>query len=157
MGRSYFLALAATVTGFAQSTITTFAGRDPQFNGDGKPAVQAQIGTPRGIALDGNGNIFFTDEGFSLVLKVDAAGKISVVADSQQVTSPRGIAIDADGNLYVADAVFTNRPGAPFPLRSGRIRKIAPNGNVSTIAGTGSEPDKDDIPALEAQLGSCSG
>ena len=153
----HFLVLAATVTGFAQSTITTFAGRDPVFNSDGKPAVQAQIGTPRGIALDGNGNIFFTDEGFSLVLKVDAAGKISVVADSQQVTSPRGIAIDADSNLYVADAIFTNRTGAPFPLRSGRIRKISPNGNVSTIAGTGSEPDKEDIPALEAQLGSCSG
>jgi sugar lactone lactonase YvrE len=73
------------------------------------------------------------------------------------VTSPRGIAIDSDGNIYVADAEFTDRPGAPVPLRSGRIRKIATNGTVSTIAGTGAEPDKDDIPALEARLGSCSG
>src|ERR1051325_10457231 len=121
MGTSYFLALAATVTGLAQSTITTFAGRDPQFNSDGKSAIEAQIGTPRGIALDGKGNIFFTDEGFSLVLKIDAAGKLSVVASAQQVTSPRGIAIDSDGNIYVADAEFTDRPGAPVPLRSGRI------------------------------------
>src|SRR5690242_5220905 len=128
MGRFHFLAVAATLTGFAQSTITTFAGRDAQFNSDGKPALQAQIGTPRGIALDGKGNIFFTDEGFSLVLKVDTAGKLSVVANEQQVTSPRGIAIDAGGNIYVADAVFTNRPGSPFPLSNGRIRKIAPDG-----------------------------
>src|SRR5262245_47931157 len=157
MERFYLLALAATFTCFAQSAITTFAGRDPQFDSDGKPAIQAKIGSPRGIALDGKGNIFFTDEGFSLVLKVDAAGRLSVAANAQQVTNPRGIAIDSDGNIYVADAVFVNRLGAPVPLRYGRIRKIARDGSVATIAGAGSNPDKDDIPALEAELGSCSG
>src|SRR5262245_23750587 len=101
------LVLAATCYG--QRTIQTIAGRDVRFDGDGKLGTEAIIGIPRAIALDNKANLFFGDEGFSMVLKLDAAGKLSVIAS--QVVSPRGIAIDPDGNVYVASA-------------NGRIRKI---------------------------------
>src|SRR5262249_12372039 len=94
-------AMACLCTG--QPTITTIAGRDSRFEGDGGPAVQAKIGSPIGVALDGKGNVFFTDEAFSLVLKVDAGGRLTVVARAPQVNRPRGIAVDAAGAVYVVD------------------------------------------------------
>ena len=43
-------------------TITTFAGtRERRFGGDGGPAVQAQLSHPRGVALDGAGNLYIAD------------------------------------------------------------------------------------------------
>jgi len=153
-----FLKAAACAPG--QSTITTFAGRDPKFEGDGQAAVLARIGLPRGVALDGQGNVYFTDSGFSLVMKVDTGGRLSVVADSTQVSRPKGIAADRQGNVYVVDTEFKPQPrpdGSMFPAPFGRVRKIAADGSVSTIAGLGSDPDGEDILAVEARLSASAG
>jgi DNA-binding beta-propeller fold protein YncE len=48
-----------------------------------------------------------------------------------QFSSPSGVAVDAGGNVIVADA------------ENNRIRKITPQGQVSTLAGTGEEGDRD--------------
>jgi trimeric autotransporter adhesin len=152
--------LNATVCALAQSTITTFAGRDPKFEGNGQAAVLARIGLPRGVALDGQGNVYFTDSGFSLVMKVDTGGRLSVVANSSQVSRPQGIAADRQGNIFVVDTEFKPQPrpdGSMFLAPSGRIRKIAADGSVSTIAGSGSDPDGEDIPAVEARLSASAG
>ena len=145
---------------FAQATITTVAGRDPKFEGAGGPGVEARIGLPRGIALDGKGNVFFTDSGFSLVLKIDAKGQLSVLADATQVIKPKGIAVDSGGNVYVADspaAPQTGPRGDTILAPSGRIRKIAPDGSVTTVAGAGADPDSEDIPAAQSRLSSATG
>jgi sugar lactone lactonase YvrE len=90
---------------------------------------------PWGIAVDAKGNVFATMM-FSYIIKIDSGGKVSTLAGSAesgdadgQGTSARfnfpwGIALDKDRNLYVAD--WFNY----------KIRKITPDGTVSTLAGS---------------------
>ncbi|MFF4529496.1 hypothetical protein ACFY1P_09515 [Streptomyces sp. NPDC001407] len=54
-------------------TITTIAGNGEQdFSGDGGPAVDAALSSPRGIALDAKGNLFIADTEHHRVRRVDA-------------------------------------------------------------------------------------
>src|SRR5260370_27353924 len=53
-----------------QNVVTTIAGLDPVFDGDGKPAVSVPIGYVNGVATDGSGNVYFTDPLEHLVLRV---------------------------------------------------------------------------------------
>jgi sugar lactone lactonase YvrE len=90
---------------------------------------------PYGIAVDAKGNVFATVLG-SYILKIDAGGKVTTLAGSAEsgdvdgqgaiarFNFPFGIALDKDGNLYVADDF------------NYKIRKITPDGIVSTLAGS---------------------
>jgi sugar lactone lactonase YvrE len=90
-----------------------------------------------GIALDASGNIYATDYSNPRVHKITPGGTMSILAGSGSPGSdddigaaasfrtPGGLAVDASGNVYVAD--FGNN----------KIRKITPNGVVSTFAGGG--------------------
>lgn len=90
---------------------------------------------PWGIAVDAKGNVFATVLS-SYILKIDAGGKVSTLAGSAESGDvdgqgaiarfnwPFGIALDKDGNLYIADS-FNHK-----------IRKITPDGIVSTLAGS---------------------
>ena len=121
-------------------TITTVAGTGEEgFSGDGGPATSAQLFGPRGVALDGAGNLYIADTGNIRIRKVDTAGTITTVAGtgvfgfsgdggpatSAQLNGDRGIALDGAGNLYIAE--FVNR----------RIRKMDTSGTITTVAGTG--------------------
>src|SRR5207248_1959655 len=62
-------------------------------------------------------------------------------ATSALLRSPRGVAIDAAGNLYIADA------------DNNRIRKVGPDGVITTVAGTGQAGySGDNGPAMQARL-----
>ena len=121
--------------------ITTVAGDgQPIFSGDGGPATSASLNSPVGIAFDAADNLYIADRDNLRIRKVASGGIITTVAgngesgfsgDGGQATlarllDPRDVALDAAGNLFIADA--TNR----------RLRKVAPNGIISTAAGTGS-------------------
>jgi formylglycine-generating enzyme required for sulfatase activity len=94
---------------------------------------------PGGISLDASGSIYVADTYHSVVRKIAPDGGVTILAgalkwgyvDGPAATalfnSPEGIAADSSGNLYVADSV------------NQRIRKITPNGEVTTLAGTGEE------------------
>ncbi|MDQ0791692.1 RICIN domain-containing protein [Streptomyces sp. B1I3] len=136
--------------------ISTVAGTgDAAFGGDGGLAVSAQLNCPREIALDSAGNLYIADAGNHRVRKVGADGKISTVAGTgaadfggdggpataARLNSPYGVAVDSAGVLYVAD--YNNH----------RVRKIAADGKISTVAGTGSATfGGDGGPAVSAQL-----
>ena len=100
--------------------IDTFAGGG---DGDGGPAVQAALYSPAGVAVDGAGNVYVTDDRNHRIRKVDAAGVITTIAgtgetgyreggfsgDGGPATEaalyyPRGVAVDGAGNVYVEDA-----------------------------------------------------
>ena len=75
-------ALSAAVAG-AQSagdlTITTVAGGGSSL-GDGGAATTAQLNNPRGLAVDGAGNLYIADTWNNRIRKVDTAGVITTVA-----------------------------------------------------------------------------
>src|ERR1700693_940935 len=64
----------------AQNVITTLAGTDTVFSGNGLPAVSVGIGYINGVATDSAGNIYFTDPIEHLVLKVSTTGFLSQAA-----------------------------------------------------------------------------
>ena len=93
--------------------IETLAGDGSAgYSGDGGPAVSASLNEPTYLALDGNGNITFVDQGNSAVRRIDASGTIDTVAggfgdplDPQNPLSgifPRGVAASPGGDLYIS-------------------------------------------------------
>ena len=119
--------------------ITTVAGtRGFGFSGNGSPAVDAHLSSPRGVAVDGAGNLFIADTGNDRIRKVDVAGVITTVAGTGEsfggfggtataalLDSPTDVAVDGAGNVYIADT------------DNHLVRKLTPAGGPGTSpAGT---------------------
>jgi uncharacterized protein (TIGR03437 family) len=126
---------------FASGIITTVAGSATEgYAGDGGVSTGAQLNGPARVTLDAAGNIYFTDNGNNVVRRVNTAGIIQTVAGNGQagfagdggpalsamLSNPIGLTIDALGGILIAD---TNNL---------RIRRVDPDGTISTIAGNGS-------------------
>lgn len=76
---------------FTSWTLATRAGTgDPGFSGDGRPALQACLNEPKGLAIDGRGNLFVADSENHVVRRVDCVtGLIStVVGCTPEVVAP---------------------------------------------------------------------
>ncbi len=140
----------------AAGNIATVAGTGADgFSGDGGPAAAAQLYAPRDVAVDGAGNFYIADQGSHRIRRVDTTGNIATVAGTgadgfsgdggpataAQLWRPLGVTANAAGNLYVADTA------------NHRIRKIGTDGNIATVAGTGTHgSDGEDVPATAARL-----
>jgi serine/threonine-protein kinase len=137
-----------------EGEVTTFAGLPKAGYAAGYadgPAAEAKFNGPRSVAVDGAGNVYVADTGNHCVRVISLDGQVSTLAgvnepgyaDGQgaeaRFSFPAGIAVDPEGNLYVADTA------------NHRIRKITPEGVVTTLAGSG-EPGKADGSAGEAQF-----
>ena len=140
-------------------TLTRVAGTgSPGFSGDGGAGTSSQLsGNPQGVAVDGAGNLYIADCGNHRIRRVAPNGKITTVAGTgspgfsgdggpataAQLNYPHGVKADAFGNLYIAD---TNNQ---------RVRKMDPNGIITTVAGSGTPGfSGDGTPATSAQLNS---
>ena len=116
--------------------------------GDGGPARLANLSDPVGVAVDGAGNVFFSDAGYSLIRKVDnASGIITTVAGtfiggrgpslvqslgdglpatSADLNRPTFIAVDSVGNIFISDQ------------NNHRIRRVDAGTQImTTFAGSG--------------------
>ena len=136
--------------------ISTIAGgSENPSSEEGIPAIQAELHQPSGIAVSKDGSIFFTDKSDHRIRKITPDGKIWTFAGTEnsgysgdggpaqqaELDSPQGITIGPDGTVYVADE------------GNDRIRRITPDGTITTIAGNGtSGKSGDGGPASKAQL-----
>ncbi len=126
------------------------------FSGDGGPATAARLSSPSSLVADGAGNVYIADTGNNRIRRIDALRIITTVAGSTDeagfdgdgaqavlasLDSPSGLAFDPAGNLYVADT------------GNNRIRRIDPQGIMTTVAGIGEAGfDGDGVAALSARL-----
>jgi sugar lactone lactonase YvrE len=137
-----FIMLLPLMVWGQQYNVTTITGG--VFH-DG-PASEAKFNYPSGTVMDRNGNLYVADAGNNCIRKIDQFGGVTTIAgtgrnqvfeplylyrngndSSAKFASPSDIAIDRIGNLYIAD------------MANHAIRKISPNGNITTIAGSGIE------------------
>jgi len=135
--------------------INTIAGNGTySYSGDGGPASQAQLGGPSGAAFDSVGNLYFADMKNDRVRKITPDGTITTVAgngtpgssgDGGPATSAQlnlssfdhaGVAVDPAGNVYIADPGHQQTTGNLSGF-AGWIRKISPDGIISTLAASG--------------------
>ena len=119
--------------------------------------LPVQIGSypngPRGVAVDGSGNVYATDFASSTIHKITPEGVDSVLAglagspgfvdgvgSDARFDYPWCVAVDDAGNVYVTD--FGNYT----------IRKVTPNGTVTTLAGQWLVPGSADGAGSAAQF-----
>jgi len=136
--------------------IQRFAGTDtPGFAGDGGPAANALLDHPHGLATDSAGNVYIGDRG--RIRKVGPNGIITTIAGTGTFgfSGDGGPATAAKVGLTLALATDTN--GNLYLSADNRIRKIAANGVITTIAGTGTYGfSGDGGPATQARIGTAS-
>jgi len=117
--------------------------------------AQGRIVEPVAMAFDAHGSLYVADQGCDLVYAFDSAGNASafagtglsgagadnVPATQSAIGAPSGVAVDAKGNVYIVEG------------GNNRVRKVGLDGNIVTIAGTGTAGyNGDEIAALSAQL-----
>ena len=124
--------------------VSTVAGTPlvPGSLGDGGLATLAQLNLPEALAFDQEGDLLIADSGNNEIRKVDATtGVITTIAGDRSANylgeglqakqsplyNPTGVAVGADDSVYIAD--FGNQ----------RVRRIASDGTLNTVAGNGTQ------------------
>lgn len=121
-------------------TINTLAGTGTcGYGGDDGPAIRAQLAWAQDVAVGPDGSLYIADTGNHCIRRVTLDGTINTVvgtgvwghggdggpATRAQLARPRGVWVDVDGCLYIGDT------------ETHRVRKVAPNGTITTVAGNG--------------------
>jgi sugar lactone lactonase YvrE len=154
--------------------VASIPGVPPAASGDGGPALGAQLElaipgltAQGGLATDRAGNLYIAETGAHRIRKVSPAGIITTVAGTgaprcsdpspclplgdggpavgAALYLPSSVAVDTAGNLFIADSANL------------RVRKVSPEGIITTVAGNGSAPPwprqwTDGVPATAAAI-----
>ena len=131
--------------------VTTIAGRPGENGFTNGSGGSARFNSPLGLAVGANGTVYVADSGNQLIREVSSAGTVTTLAGSPEnwgrddgmgsaarFNGPVGVALDHQGNLMVSDSW------------NHAIRKITPDGMVSTWAGRPGVDGQTDGTALSA-------
>jgi len=139
----------------ANGTITTIAGGNFGYSGDGGSAISASVNTPQYLTIDNAGNLYFWETGKNRIRIVTTAGVINTIAGtgaaasgpdgpgtSVALNNVAGLAMSPGGILYIAES------------GGQKIRTWSPTtGLIATVAGNGvSGYSPDGTAALSAML-----
>jgi streptogramin lyase len=119
----------------SNGTVATFAGGSlGSLDGQG---TAAQFNYPSGVAVDTSGSVYVADSYNQVIRRISPAGAVTTLAGSPgqsgstdgqgnaaRFSFPIAVAPDSAGNVYVCDR------------ENSTIRKVAPDGTVSTLAGS---------------------
>lgn len=131
----------------ATGRIATVAGTgEAAHDGDGGPAARAALHGPRAVAIGRDGAVLILERNGNTLRRIDpATGTIATIAGTgrkgsegdggparaAEFAAPKELGIDRDGGILIVDT------------ETHRIRRIAPDGIVTTIAGTGTSGPED--------------
>lgn len=158
MKRTFIFILFILAFSAKGQTVITVAGTtDEAGQEDGAP-FSAKFNQPHGIAIDHNDNsIYIADRSNHVIRKILPSGEVTTFAGTGNIGSQDGVGtnasfydpwdvtVDLNGNVYVADQ------------KNNKIRKITPNGLVTTLAGNGTFGFTDSPNGLAASFGNPSG
>ena len=154
----------------ADGRLRLVAGRGTAgFAGDGGPATAAALSHPSSLAVGPDRSILIGDMGNNRIRSVSAAGTISTVAGrggdgattsgaaatATDLVGPWAMASTPDGRVVVADG--SNQGDTARPTGKGDVWTVVVGGPISHLAGTGGHLVVDDVPAIDASLGSPGG
>jgi sugar lactone lactonase YvrE len=155
-GYVYRVGRSGELTVVAGTGLTGVGG----LEGEGGPAIKAQVACPYGLTFDRNGELVIADHANNRIRRISNDGIIHTIVGSGPVGSragsfggdggpaiqanlqaPVSVLFDGNGNLYIGDR------------DNGAIRKVDPQGTITTFAGTGTRGyGGDGGPATRAQL-----
>lgn len=132
--------------------LSLFAGSEEEYGSTDGTGGQARFSGPEGLAVGPDGTVYVVDAGNYTIRKITPAAVVSTIAgtvkhsasvDGQGTAAafcgPRQVAVDAQGTLYVTEIAA--------------VRKVTPQGAVSTLAGSNTlELGSVDGPALSARF-----
>lgn len=122
--------------------IETVAGNGaPGYSGDGGPATAAQLNGPYGIFVDADDSLLIADSFNHVIRRVGPDGRIATLfgsgergyagdggpAKAAAFAVPESLYVDPDGHILIGDEL------------NHAVRLVAPDGRISTLAGTGVE------------------
>ncbi len=116
--------------------VSTLAGAQTQYGATDGAGSEARFNNPRGLAADALGNIYVADSGNAAIRKISSLGNVTTLTGGAMMAgSADGKLADA-GFYYPTDLAFDTK-GDLFVVDSSNhtLRKITPDGDVSTVAG----------------------
>ncbi len=136
-----------------EGVVSTFAGSPGLAGSADGPGAEARFRNPNGLVIDAADNVVVVDWGNHTLRRITPAGLVSTLAGTAGVPgavdgagpaarfrTPGAVAIDGSGVLYVSD------------MDNHAIRRITPEGMVTTLAGRLGEPGHVDGGGAEARL-----